>query len=347
MSDDKVGFVSEPNRGRGTMGIIWSCLATITLCTYSALHLNIPKKASIWYRFKRTIGYTLVGILAPEYICAMATVNLIQSHKIRRVVRKRDITLTSYQAQFLMMKGIVIYQAKKGGGDVNKTVVNEDNCISAMMLPEVRARLPSDEEIDARSKSDFLTKGLTMIQILWFTSQVITRHFQGKDVSLLEVSTLAYICLAIFTYGCWLNKPQGVSLACVVEIDSNVDLSTIQKDQSYMPSKWHQLALFSLIFGLFSGIHCFAWNYSFPSVPEQWGFRMCSIIVFITGYAALYFFGEEDLDELWKGVGGLVSIVLYIFARMFLIVEAFLAFRSAPASIYASVDWSMYFPMLG
>lgn len=36
-------FVSAPNV-RGTLDILWSCLATIIACTYTVLHLNIPEQ---------------------------------------------------------------------------------------------------------------------------------------------------------------------------------------------------------------------------------------------------------------------------------------------------------------
>jgi len=42
MNSTEIGFVHEPNCGRGTIGILWSCATTILLCTYIALHLHVP-----------------------------------------------------------------------------------------------------------------------------------------------------------------------------------------------------------------------------------------------------------------------------------------------------------------
>lgn len=41
------GWVPEP-QGRGTLSLLYSCLATILLCTWSVLHLQVPKRHGIW-----------------------------------------------------------------------------------------------------------------------------------------------------------------------------------------------------------------------------------------------------------------------------------------------------------
>lgn len=52
------GWVSSPN-GRGTFDIIWGCLLTIFLCTWTSLHLNIPslheKYLHRWFRKLRWV----------------------------------------------------------------------------------------------------------------------------------------------------------------------------------------------------------------------------------------------------------------------------------------------------
>ena len=58
----------EPD-GRGTFGILKSCVITLVLCVYTALHLNIPpanssKASLIWRKTK----WILVGLFAPEVV---------------------------------------------------------------------------------------------------------------------------------------------------------------------------------------------------------------------------------------------------------------------------------------
>ena len=65
---DTVGWVSDPI-GRGTFSLVCSCVLTLGLCVWSAMHLNIPphdeQPAQIWIRNMR---WGLVGVVAPELI---------------------------------------------------------------------------------------------------------------------------------------------------------------------------------------------------------------------------------------------------------------------------------------
>ena len=58
-----------PNNGRGTWTILSTCIITLSLCVYTALHLNIPShKSGIVSIIGMKIKYVLFGLLAPELI---------------------------------------------------------------------------------------------------------------------------------------------------------------------------------------------------------------------------------------------------------------------------------------
>jgi hypothetical protein len=63
------GFVSS-SRKRGTSDILWSCLWTIFLCTWTATRLNVPGpgESRIFRKFK----WTIAAMLAPEVLLFMA-----------------------------------------------------------------------------------------------------------------------------------------------------------------------------------------------------------------------------------------------------------------------------------
>ncbi|KAF2152643.1 hypothetical protein K461DRAFT_226034 [Myriangium duriaei CBS 260.36] len=71
-----VTFVGSPNV-RGTLGIIWSCLSIILICTWSVLHLNVPVQATPRNKKERyvraaarlwtKIFWMSVNVLAPEW----------------------------------------------------------------------------------------------------------------------------------------------------------------------------------------------------------------------------------------------------------------------------------------
>lgn len=67
-----VGWTPEP-QGRGTMGLLWSCFATIFLCTWSAVHPNVPVQGeSNWIIFWRRIKHVTVCLVAPEIFALIA-----------------------------------------------------------------------------------------------------------------------------------------------------------------------------------------------------------------------------------------------------------------------------------
>jgi hypothetical protein len=66
------GYVDDP-RGRGTVGIIMSCLVTLALCVWSALHLNVRMKSETRVRrYLRYIKWIALGTFIPELVVLSA-----------------------------------------------------------------------------------------------------------------------------------------------------------------------------------------------------------------------------------------------------------------------------------
>ena len=59
---------------RGTYSILSSCLVTMALCVWSAVHLNLPgasERSAPFWRSKqlwRKIGWVFLGLFAPEFV---------------------------------------------------------------------------------------------------------------------------------------------------------------------------------------------------------------------------------------------------------------------------------------
>lgn len=65
---DLVGFVGDPN-GRGTISLVISCLLTLLLCVWSALHLNVPRQEEpLLAHFWVNIRWIITGVYAPELV---------------------------------------------------------------------------------------------------------------------------------------------------------------------------------------------------------------------------------------------------------------------------------------
>lgn len=63
-----VGFVPESG-GRDTLSLLFSCLLTLVLCVYSAVHLNIPTRGEpAWKTRYRELKWCIIGVFGPELI---------------------------------------------------------------------------------------------------------------------------------------------------------------------------------------------------------------------------------------------------------------------------------------
>lgn len=71
----------------------------------------------------------------------------------------------------------------------------------------------TEDDIFDKSKGDFLTKLLVVLQTTWFIAQCLVRWAAGLIVTELEVVTLAFAILNIVTYSLWWHKPQNVQTA--------------------------------------------------------------------------------------------------------------------------------------
>ncbi|KAG6895591.1 hypothetical protein C0993_009393, partial [Termitomyces sp. T159_Od127] len=69
----------------------------------------------------------------------------------------------------------------------------------------------SAEEILDRSKGDFLSKAVVLIQVSWFMLQVLSRAIQQLAITELELITMSYAILNFVIYFCWWNKPFDVN----------------------------------------------------------------------------------------------------------------------------------------
>lgn len=72
-------WVSEPT-SRGTWNLLYSCLFTLTLCVWSAIHLNIPPQGERQRtQLLRKVKWVLIAIFAPEVALFTAGQQLYQA----------------------------------------------------------------------------------------------------------------------------------------------------------------------------------------------------------------------------------------------------------------------------
>jgi hypothetical protein len=91
----------EPPNERGTWDIILSCVLTLTICVWSALHLNVPcEESRLRDRNTRRLRWILLGIFAPELVVSTAFGQYLTATWLRREIqidvnyRKEKVQLT-------------------------------------------------------------------------------------------------------------------------------------------------------------------------------------------------------------------------------------------------------------
>jgi hypothetical protein len=116
---ETVKFVSS-SKVRGTLDILWSCLLTIILCTWTVQHLNIPKESpesatraqtlkqilkSSWTELK----WNLVALISPEAAVGKAYQDLMMARRSVRemaeLAKVDNVPWTVVHAQYANMGG--------------------------------------------------------------------------------------------------------------------------------------------------------------------------------------------------------------------------------------------------
>ncbi|KAG2098750.1 uncharacterized protein F5147DRAFT_357282 [Suillus discolor] len=107
-----------------------------------------------------------------------------------------------------------------------------------------------EADIEGRSKGDALSKGVAILQLGWFILQLVARYIQQRPVTLLEIDTLAIVCLSCIAYGLWWNKPKDVRRPHPIHWNKNKaevlqDLSfTYEKvNPEFSLDRWHHYLL--------------------------------------------------------------------------------------------------------
>jgi hypothetical protein len=59
--------------GRGTWSLLYSCVFSLALCIWNALHLNVPlSNESSWIGLRRKVKWVLIALFAPEIVLSVA-----------------------------------------------------------------------------------------------------------------------------------------------------------------------------------------------------------------------------------------------------------------------------------
>ncbi|KAF1999590.1 hypothetical protein P154DRAFT_576771 [Amniculicola lignicola CBS 123094] len=364
-----VGWVSEPDQ-RGTVSLIFSCVCTVIICTWNALHLNVPerrKSNSKWLLFFRKLGYLAVALLGPEMIAYLAIVEWNHAREVSKDMKayKRNGTWSDTLSFFVLMGGVEVRRADGTTLFLPPDKAQEfyDNgWLSIADLPE--------NAVEDKSKANWFNKGIAFIQISYFFAQMIGRADQGLSITALELFTLAYVLCAILAYAFWWDKPFDVQVPLTVNATAEFT-EEIQKDMKewsaykrFFDGQADSLGVtddadnkrYGIFFvcccALFGACHLIGWNAHFPTPIERILWRAGSIsccvfpiVLFLATFDSLKDRIQDTTVGEWVGyivVG--TCLALYVIVRVYLMFEAFFALRSVAGDVYDGVQWSNYIP---
>lgn len=212
------GWVSSPD-GRGTIDILTSCLFTISLCTWTALHLNIPaQNEPHWKYILRKARWMLQTIAGPEFVVWLA---VGQRFEARESVRKfKELGYEQWtirHAFYANMGGIFVHAKDCGPFPITARQVHY--LVAEKYLPYPDIRMP---EVWDKSKADIFTKCFVCGQISWLVLQVVGRLVQQLPITTLELITLSYVLCTFATYIMWLHKPLDVETPTHIKLDVSI-----------------------------------------------------------------------------------------------------------------------------
>ncbi|KAH8897895.1 hypothetical protein GQ53DRAFT_884815 [Thozetella sp. PMI_491] len=372
MSEARVGWVAEPD-GRGTLGIIWTCLSTLFICIWTSLHLNIPPMANKpFVGTKDRIMWVCANILAPELVSYYAIGDGLLAWLSSRRLKLRGLkNWTMTHSFYANMGGIRLQNQTEGCPSCRHEAIADTVTIETLQrqgrLPEQIRRLKL-AEITKHSKADSFTKAIAVFQSAWLIVQSIARTAQRLPLSALEVGTIAYVTCALTNYLTWYYKPMdartsitipfkctGTNRHRVMPGEGGADggqMISLAHSADVLSQRYQVLDyLFVLMLSSFGAIHFSAWSSEFPSLVELWLWRASCIITTVLPLS-LILANSYQLPKFayYERIADASYFLIYIFygvGRLVLIVEMFISLRSEAPAVYRTVQWSKLLPHFG
>ena len=342
------GWVDQPSL-RGTWDIIWTCIVTTFICTYTLLCLNVPSPSDTSFHLvRRRFFWMVFAVFAPEIVLTYAAGQWSRAkHSVKAFHSYGHDKWTLRLAFFADMGGFFLQCPGSDCFPLNAKQLHWLVINDFVPYPETTVA-----EIWDKSKQDRLAKFIMTFQIGYLVIQCIGRLAQGLAITTLELNTLAIVVCSLMTAFTWLHKPSDVAtpiyLHTSIPIESITDgapyentpldfvdqngpgwsmnlqpfigmptipakrpLQRIPNDRFPMDPYGAQEYFLCFATLVFTGLHVAGWNLSFPSEAEKILWRVASLILF--GVTAAFWILETMAS--WTRLGRWEWLYLRIFDR--------------------------------
>lgn len=206
------GWVSSPN-GRGTIDILWGCLITTFLCTWTSLHLNIPApRESHLQRRLRRFRWMIQAFIAPELVVGLATGQKIEARRSVSLWKDSGYDMwTIHHGFYAMMGGFVLQPRDSKPFPIKPEQLHYLVTRGYTSFPAI-----TEKEIRDKGKQDGFQKILTLLQLGWFVLQCLGRAIQHLPVTTLELATFGLVLCTMASYYQWFHKPLDAEEAIII-----------------------------------------------------------------------------------------------------------------------------------
>ncbi|KAJ3570429.1 hypothetical protein NP233_g4405 [Leucocoprinus birnbaumii] len=242
----------NPAGYRTMQQIILSCLATIFACTWVSLHPNVPDPDNTgWENFSMRLRTVFWAIIGPEFVTIWAFRQRIGAAEHAEDYNKKFGLKPRARSKFKYLMDWFRGPDKGAAPDrswglthgfllemhgLRRFRIGQPFTLTSSDLIRYTGGLSnpiyiSEDEINDKSKGDFFTKLIVVIQTTWFIVQCIARWVQRLHVTELEIVTLAFAILNVITYILWWNKPQNMRVAIAIHDGRNDGGPTLAEEK--------------------------------------------------------------------------------------------------------------------
>lgn len=276
------GWVGGPD-GRGTLDILWSCVITTFLCSWSTLFLNVPGDRGSghfhfllykarWMAFTILFPEMLTGLAAEQWRSARQSVeDFTQLQKDWETLQEdashdktsHDKTSHDKTSQDNSPEAILddlrlireapwnmrhAFFADMGGillscPDFKSFPVSGHQIAFLVRKRYIRYPAIKEKEIWDKNKADSFARALTIIQISWFSVQCFARCAQQLDLTTLELTTLSFIFCTVQTLFFWFHKPLDVEEPIVLDCPTKLRVILLEEGGQQRHNRYLQTPL--------------------------------------------------------------------------------------------------------
>ncbi|KAJ5104925.1 hypothetical protein NUU61_002272 [Penicillium alfredii] len=220
----KEGWKFDDN-SRSSWDILWTCVSTIFACTWTTLHMPLPKRdeTDVVHMCSKLMAW-IYAILAPELFAVLAAEDLWQARSVAARCNAAFLAVESENAD-ASSSWSETPAAQTATNPANRWRATTDewtfpvqpgNVVPLIQAGVVKPSHLRARDIEDRAKADSFAKAFTILQSSWIACNVIARKAYGLPISALEISTVAYVVCAAITYAVLWHKPKDMVTPIVI-----------------------------------------------------------------------------------------------------------------------------------